>query len=248
VDATSTVPFGTRADGIISCKTLSPPDYALRAALVELEERGELVWGTEHGEQAIYVLDGELTTDGRPCETNCALVIESGVELRVKAKRTTTFLHFDRVDQSVPADGLYGAPSPSGHSCHVVGPAGWFRCEHDDFNGVVSTWFADSTCPTCRVTLMKVEHPHGFSGPPHSHTQDEIIYVMAGSIQLGRHEYFAGSALCVPANTRYRVSYPRGGDFLNYRADASQTLRPDEDMPRLEAGLQTGGRLTADFR
>jgi quercetin dioxygenase-like cupin family protein len=40
----------------------------------------------------------------------------------------------------------------------------------------------------------------------HSHSEDEIIYVAAGSMIVGKHELKAGSSMFVAANTLYGFS------------------------------------------
>jgi quercetin dioxygenase-like cupin family protein len=45
--------------------------------------------------------------------------------------------------------------------------------------------------------------------PPHSHPEDEVIYILAGSIALGDQTLNSGDALFVPRDTRYSL---RAGD------------------------------------
>src|SRR5579864_6211566 len=45
--------------------------------------------------------------------------------------------------------------------------------------------------------------------PPHSHPEDEVIYVLAGSLAMGTQELGFGDALFIPKNTRYSL---RAGD------------------------------------
>lgn len=52
----------------------------------------------------------------------------------------------------------------------------------------------------------------------HAHAEDEIIYVLAGSLRFGATEYAAGSSVLVPKNTLYQ--FRAGGDgctYLNFR-------------------------------
>jgi uncharacterized cupin superfamily protein len=57
---------------------------------------------------------------------------------------------------------------------------------------------------------------------PHAHDEDEIIYVLEGSLEVGDRSYPAGSAIAVPAMTLYGFAAgPTGLRYLNFRARAS---------------------------
>ena len=85
----------------------------------------------------------------------------------------------------------------------------------------------------------------GRTGPyrslPHSHSQDEIIYVATGGIALGARQVPAGAAIAVPADRRYGF---RGDDagfaLLNYRQGPSYFSGSDGAPPFLEGGRATG--------
>jgi hypothetical protein len=71
--------------------------------------------------------------------------------------------------------------------------------------------------------------------------------VLDGSIRLGAHEVPAGSAVFIPAGTRYTVTCgPQGHRFLNYRAAASlQHYEGDaEALPENASGR--GGEEVGD--
>ena len=144
--------------------------------------------------------------------------------------------------------GCTGAPAGGGHGVHVVGDQGWFRS--GDRERVVATWFADSTCPTCRISFFHVWRGEGgIRDRSHTHTQDELIYVLGGSLVVGGVEHGPGSCFAIPANLRYSLtSGPEGNAFLNYRRDVSvQGYRPGEPT-ELEGALARGGVLVGDFR
>jgi len=56
-------------------------------------------------------------------------------------------------DPAPPVDGLNGPPAPDGHGVHVVGPRGTYANTTDTSD---SHFYADSTCATCRITLLSV--------------------------------------------------------------------------------------------
>ena len=53
----------------------------------------------------------------------------------------------------------------------------------------------------------------------HLHTEDEIIFILKGSIVVGRRQLTPGSALAIDANTVYTFTAGEGGlSFINFRA------------------------------
>jgi quercetin dioxygenase-like cupin family protein len=56
--------------------------------------------------------------------------------------------------------------------------------------------------------------PHHFE-PPHSHDEDEVIYLLTGFLELGDVRLDVGDAIYVPKNTRYSLRAGEGGaEFL----------------------------------
>lgn len=236
------------ATGVRWSKRVSPDDYPLWMVVSELADGAELHWDDDHGDDGVYVLAGNLELDGHRCPTGGALIVESGAAAAARAIGTTTIVHCGPVDPAPPAGGLYGPPEPDGHGVHVVGDDGWFRS--GDRERVVATWFADSTCPRCRISFFHVWRGEGgVKDRSHTHTQDELIYIVGGSLIVGGVEHGPGSCLAIPANLRYSVtSGPDGNAFLNYRRDVSvQGYRPGEPT-ELEGALARGGVEIADFR
>ncbi len=79
---------------------------------------------------------------------------------------------------------------------------------------------ADSTCPTCRVTLLWNHAAEPRTTASHTHSADEIIHVTKGEIQAGRLNVKAGMAVAVAAGVRYGFR-SSGYEFVNYRQNAS---------------------------
>ncbi len=229
-------------------KRLSPDDYSIWMTVSELEDGGTLEWGTEHGDDGVYVIAGALEIDGHTCPADGALVVESGAVCTARAVGVTQIVHCGAREASPPVDGLYEAPAAGGHGVHVVGDRGWFASGNRE--RVVVRWFADSTCPTCRIALFHVWRAEGnVRDRSHTHTQDELLYVLDGSLIVGGSEHGPGTCVAIPALTRYSLtSGPRGFAILNYRRDVSvQAYRPGEP-DELEGGLARGGVAVNDFR
>jgi len=232
---------------------VSPDSYSLWMVVSELDDGAVLEWDDAHGDDGVYVIRGALAVDAANgpsarCPRDGAVVVESGVACTVRAIGVTTVVHCGAHDPAPPANGLYGAPSAEGHCVHVVGDNGWFASGSREH--VAVRWFADSTCPTCRIALFHVwQAVGGVRDRSHTHTQDELIYLLGGSVIVGGVEHGPGTCLAIPALTRYSLmSGPDGFAILNFRRDVSvQAYRPGEPE-ELEGALARGGTAVNDLR
>jgi hypothetical protein len=88
---------------------------------------------------------------------------------------------------------------------------------------------ADAACPTCEVWLHENDfYQADYEVPVHSHTEDEIIFVRAGSVRLGNRLYGPGSALAIKAHTKYGFrAGPEGLSFVNFRASSPSHVSAD---------------------
>ena len=63
--------------------------------------------------------------------------------------------------------------------------------------------------------IKRVQYEPEHFEAPHSHNDDEIIYLLAGQIYLGDRVVAAGDCLFVPKNTRYSLrAGPQGAEFV----------------------------------
>ena len=69
-----------------------------------------------------------------------------------------------------------------------------------DRERVAVRWFADSTCPTCRIALFHVWRAEGgVRDRSHTHTQDELILLLGGNVIVAGEEHGVGTCLAIPA-------------------------------------------------
>lgn len=233
----------------LSSSNVGPEEYSLWVCDSELDDGATIEWDSNHGDDAVYVLSGELVVDGRRCPTGGSVIVESGVAATAAAVGTTRVVHFGCTDPAPPTAGLFGAPRADGHGVHVVGPEGMFQSGQRE--GVRAIWYADGTCETCRAQLLEVISPpsEDTKGKAHSHSEDEIIYLLEGTITMGAYKLEPFTALCVPGDARYAlVGGPHGHRFLNFRRDVSEQIYERHSAPLLETGLSRGGHATNDVR
>lgn len=236
-------PFGRKWEGLTDARLLSPPEYPLWLVDAELEDGATLVWDEDHGDEGVYVQRGELTVDGRRAPAGGAIVVESHAPCVVRAVGDTWVAHLGTVDTEPPADGPFGPVDPEGHGVHVVGPGGTWRS--GSLEGVHAIWFADSKCPTCRVAFFTVAGFEAKEGPAHTHSENEIIYMLDGGIRMGAQVHGPGTSLCIPADLRYKFWAEEGGHrFLNFRRGPSYQVNagaePLLETPEARAGVYVG--------
>ena len=228
-------PTGHRVDGGVRHRAASPDGFPHWKHRAEVDDGSSIEWTTTHGDEALYVLEGALEIDGRVTPVHGAAIVESDVVTRARAIGRTRVVHMGPRDPAPPVDGLNGPPAPEGHGVHVVGPRGTYANTSDKAD---SHYYADSTCRTCRITLLSVGRSFGYRSKPHSHSQDELIHVVAGGINLGRFRLGPGDTVAIAAGARYGF---RGDDdgfvFVNYRRDASQQMLKPGATPRMEGGV-----------
>jgi|HubBroStandDraft_6_1064221.scaffolds.fasta_scaffold149401_2 quercetin dioxygenase-like cupin family protein len=232
-----------RGDGRSSIADLDGfPLWVVRA---DLAPGARLEWAGPHGDEGLYVMAGELETDGRTCPAGGSVIVEAGAAAVLTAPVGATVVHFGPRDPEPPGDGYYGPPSAHGHGVHVIGPGGTYA---DVGPGRDTRMFADSTCETCRITFFFTGRDEEWRSSAHSHSADEILYLLHGTIHLGSYRLDPGDAVAIAGGRRYAFrSGPDGFAFLNYRRDASeQTIAGKE--PLLEGGRARGLTLVNDVR
>jgi hypothetical protein len=198
-----------------------------------------------------YVWRGALQAGGWDIGQGSSLVVEHGGTLEVKggaeASELLTF-HAARPPAEARAGGnvhllptervprkqdLGGSPLPVGGGMH-----------------------ADSQCPTCEVWLHENHFPAG--RPPmtpeqekqgvHSHSEDEIIFVIDGEIRLGNKLYGPGTAVAIAADTLYSFTTgPAGLSFINFRAATPGDIRFANGMSISETGYWKDRQMKPDY-
>jgi hypothetical protein len=236
------------ADGVRWSRRVSPDDTSIWMVVSELADGATLRWDAPHGDDGVYVVRGGLAVGGHECPADGALIVESDASCTARAVGPTVVIHCGAYADTPPADGRYGPPARDGHGVHVVGPGGWFRS--GDRERVAVRWFADSTCPTCRIALFHVWRSEGgVRDRSHTHTQDELIYVLGGSLLVAGAEYGPGCCLSIPALTRYSLTSGADGfAILNFRRDVSTQAYRAGEPDELEGALARGGVAVDDFR
>jgi hypothetical protein len=125
----------------------------------------------------------------------------------------------------------------------IVGPRGTYATVDEERD----THFYAESDDDFPATFFYTGRTGPYRSRPHSHSQDEIIYVASGSIALGSRVVPAGSAIGVPADRSYGfVGDSAGFALLNYRRGPSYFSGSDGAQPFLEGGHATGMAKVVD--
>lgn len=186
-----------------------------------------------HGDEAVYVQTGSLLLDDREVEAGGAAVIEADASAAFVAGTSgAALVHVGPTDPTQPTDGGYGPPAAGPRTVHLVGPRGLVAIEQP---GRSTRFFADSTCDSCRITLFSTARDEEYRSAAHSHSEDEILYVLDGWIQVGGMKLEPDMGVAIPAHEVYGFrSGEHGFRFLNVRRDVSTYRSAAQKLEALE--------------
>ena len=223
--------LGHDVRGDVVARLVGPREFPLWLVRAELPPGAVVAWGGR-GDEAVYVVDGEVEVDGRSCPAGGAVVVEAGMAAEVQAPLGASVVHLGRHDVQATA----------GQTIHVVGPGGTWAQVGD---GRDTRYFADSECETCDLTLFFTGRDHDYVSAPHSHSADELIHVLHGEVVVGRRRLGPGSTIAIHADRRYGFRSP-GFGFLNYRPTVATLTRAGETIE--EGGRVHGFEPVMDLR
>jgi hypothetical protein len=213
VNASSSSPFPSlarvAATGDIQSKSVvTAQDRPLILWQHTLAPGSAIHWDRPPGGHLVYLWSGCADVNGCRVDEDSTIIIERDGQAVLRSGATpVTVLHFYR-----PAE----PASTRGGGVHIVNHADALHYVLPDGEGTV---FADSSCPTCEFWFHKNAFRSAYVVERHLHTEDEIIFVVKGSMALGRRRLPPGSALAVDANTVYTFAAGEDGlSFVNFRA------------------------------
>ena len=175
-----------------------------------------------------FVWKGGVSAGGWPLAAGSSMVVEHGETLEISGvDDMSEVLTFTAANP--------GRQARSGGHVHILpGEQAPFYDEVLNDRPFGARMHADSMCPTCEVWLHE-NYMGGNPAPPtledkkrdiHSHSEDEIIFVMEGQMRLGAKLFGPGTALAVAADTFYNFTVgPAGLRFVNFRAAKPQDIR-----------------------
>ncbi len=81
------------------------------------------------------------------------------------------------------------------------------------------------------ANMQRTEYYPGHHEAPHSHPEDEILYILEGQIHFGRDVLGKGDAIFVPRNKTYSLHTGDSGcTFVRIGLSSHQTSLSEEDL------------------
>jgi hypothetical protein len=180
----------------------------------------------------LYVWDGVADAHGARLAPRSSAIVEYGASLTLNAgAEGAGILEFRVKDRN--------ANDRAGGHVHLLPSERVPRVEIDEGKRVGMALHADSRCPTCRLWLHENDYPDAnVETAVHSHSEDEVIFVRAGSIRLGNRHHGPGTALAIAANTKYGFFSGRDGlSLVNFRGAPPTYTSADGTVVMDEAEL-----------
>lgn len=217
---------------------LSGADDPLHLSLATLADGESLVIGPRAVDCLVYVWTGAVSADGVALPAGSSLLVEHGrmLELTGAGQGAELLLY-------TAAPG-HAEPRAGGH-VHLLPVDRVPRAAQlPGASGVGGGIHFDSACATCEIWLHENHFPPSEPLTPeqeargvHCHSEDEIIFVTAGSMLLGRKRVGPGTALAIHADTMYSFQTgPDGLSFVNFRAGTPGDIRFANGMSISETG------------
>jgi hypothetical protein len=220
-------PVSRPTAGVETRVLFAGPDEPIHLEVHRMQPGARLELAGRPGDRMFYVWKGGLEAAGARFGPRSSGVVEYGAALAVTALDDGAEVAVFSMRERVRED-------RAGGHVHLL-PAERVLRRDDPKDGVGIAFHADADCPTCRLWLHEVDYHGTGEEKPHTHSADEVIFVTAGTLRLGRRAFGPGSALSIEGDTQYRFHYgPDGMSFANFRggpsvyATADGTTRFDE--------------------
>ena len=89
-------PFCTATGGVRS-RFKAPEGFGQFVVYATLDAGAEVAWAQDHGDEGVFVLDGEVEGDGQIVPKKGAIVVEAGATAHLRASEASQLLHLGLV-------------------------------------------------------------------------------------------------------------------------------------------------------
>jgi quercetin dioxygenase-like cupin family protein len=226
-----------RATGGLRARFNHPEGFSQWIVTADLEEGTTITWGTNHGDEAVYVIEGELSVGKDSAVPGGVVIVESNTPFELLAGSDSRIIHIGTDVEALGDDRPLGIAAAVGHGVHLLGPGGIPSLKGDGTTKSKVSYFANGKCPSCRMMLYRVSSEGDTRS--HTHTQPQLQHVLKGDIRIGPFQVSAGMTFAVPAG--YRYSYRSEGEWelLVHRPDLSMIRYKPDDALMDEGGDYT---------
>jgi hypothetical protein len=205
--------------------------HPIHLQLHRLAPGAELTLAADLGDLCLYVWEGVVAAQGAELDERSSAVVQRGASLSVTAgSNGAALLVFTARESQGDAGGRVLLLPNS------VVPRTFAMGGNEGIGGALH---ADAHEPTPNVWLHENDYAMADKETElHSHSEDELIFVRAGSVRLGNRLYGPGTAIAIAADTLYEFwSGPDGLSFVNFRATSPTYKKGDGSLVLDEAEL-----------
>jgi quercetin dioxygenase-like cupin family protein len=204
--------------GLQALDYFSGAKQPIHLQVVDLPRGAELPLERTTVDCLAYVWSGRIGVSATELSAGSVVIVERGAECTLQGSAPQSRLLLFRAGQAQ-------SKAREGGHVHLL-PAERAPCAPNlSSSGVSGRLLADARCPSCEVWLHEnrfpaaTEKPRDAKAGIHSHSEDEVIFVTEGQIQLGERLYGLGTAIAITADTFYTfLPGPDGMAFVNFRA------------------------------
>lgn len=198
--------------------------HSIHVHLAEIGAGETLRLGPMAGDCAAYVWRGDVVAGGVALAAGSSAIVERGAVVELGGAGGAQVLLFCGTGSGA-GEGAGAAREQAQVHLLPTGRVPRMAAEPGS-SGVSGGLHADAACPGCAVWLHENHFPGAMeltaeqiARGVHSHTEDEVIFVIGGEIRLGSNLYGPGTALAIAADTLYGFTAgPLGLSFVNFRA------------------------------
>jgi hypothetical protein len=225
-------PTPSGAEGSVETRSYFDGErHPIHLHLHRLASGARLPLVAEEADLCLYVWEGEVVAGDTELDERSSAVVQRGAELVVTAGRkgASLLLFKAREGQGTGEGHVFLLPNARVPRTFAMGGN----------EGIGGALHADAHEPTPNIWLHENDYAMADKETElHSHSEDEVLFVRAGSVRIGNNLFGRGTALAIAADTLYEFwSGPDGLSFVNFRATSPTYRKADGSLVLDEAEL-----------
>ena len=232
VDQAASAPPPAGAEGTVETRSFFDGDrHPIHLQLYRLGPGARVPLTAESADLCIYVWEGEVAAGDTLLDERSSAVVQQGASLDVTAGKAGAALLVFNVREGEAHAGAHVFLLPNARVPRTYAMGG--------NEGIGGALHADAHDPTPNVWLHENDYAMADKETElHSHSEDEVIFVRAGSVRIGNRLFGPGTALAIAADTLYEFwSGPDGLSFVNFRGTSPTYKKADGSLVLDEAEL-----------
>jgi hypothetical protein len=224
-------PAPTGSEGVETQTYFEGERQSIHLHLHRMDPAARLPLTAERADLCVYVWEGEVAAGDTSLDQRSSAVVQQGASIEVAAGKAGAAVLVFNMREGEARTGAHVFLLPNARVPRTVAMGG--------NEGIGGALHADAHDPTPNVWLHENDYAMADKETElHSHSEDEVIFVRAGSVRIGNRLFGPGTALAIAADTLYEFwSGPDGLSFVNFRGTSPTYRKGDGSMVLDEAEL-----------